>query len=150
MAETSTILAQPSRAVAAHILGADQDVREEVAQYKRAASTCLQLTAWRGRSRRRRVFIIHDAADPALAEETEGVALAVRRHADGVSTRLDAVVIEQIDLFVIWLAGMRARGADEIHLLRSGTRADNLVIARDLGPVADEGAGRSDPRLRAA
>ncbi len=105
------------------------------------------MTAWRGRSRDRHVFIVRAATDPDLIDEVSGVALAVRRSQAGAATRIEAVVIETVGPFPAWLSAMQARGATEIHLHRSALPDESIEIARDLA-LADPGAPH--PALRAA
>lgn len=125
----------------------DEVVREERLRSRVEAPGFLQMTAWRGRSRQRHVFIIRRADDQELAEETSGVALAVERRPDGTSRRIDVAVIEDIGLFFLWVTAMRTRGANEIHLHRTVAPAENLAIAHSLAVGALE---QTAPELPAA
>lgn len=118
----------------------DEVVREERLRSTVEAPGFLQLTAWRGRSRHRHVFIIRRADDQELADESSGVALAVERRPDGSSRRIDVAVIEDLGLFFLWVTAMRTRGANEIHLHRSVAPAENVAIAHSLAVGALEQA----------
>lgn len=99
----------------------------------------IPLSAWRGRSGRRYVVVVHDIDAPDLIAEQAGVVLAVARDFEG-RARLVAVraCVSGDPGFLGWLAACARLGAGEVHVHRLGlTRAEQAMIAADLtSPIA--------------
>ena len=113
-------------------------VREERLRAAAAMTDASSLSSWRGRSGRRYVVGVHPLSEPDMAELDEAVVIAVRRSGDGDAALLGVASPGRSTPRVArlgWLAGMRARGATEMHVhrLADSESARQAVVADLMG-----------------
>jgi hypothetical protein len=96
----------------------------------------LALSAWRGRSGRRYIVGVHSLEAAEILDVTDAVILAVKRDRDGVAHVVDIATagsrpVEQARNR--WMAAVRDRGANEMHVHRLAEGEDERrTIVDDL------------------
>lgn len=121
-------------------LRADRLTRSAVCEEPlRTAGSCydkglLSLSAWRGRSGRRFVVVVHNLDTPDLVAEFPAVVLAVARDTCGRARLVAVRACQGGDPgFLGWLAACALLGAEEVHAHRlARSEIDREAIAADL------------------
>lgn len=94
------------------------------------------LTSWRGSSGRRYVVGVHPSSEPAIADVTDAVVIAVQRSGDGTAALLDVSAPSSGTsrrARLRWLSRMRARGATEMHVhLLAEDEGERSAVVDDL------------------
>lgn len=83
------------------------------------SGTGVAMTCWRGRSGRRYVTTVHAADGTEVTDTVEAAVIAVRRVRGGGAEPLGAAAFGSdgsSPARLSWMAGMRARGATEMHV----------------------------------